>query len=100
MLQCFLWGCLNVSQFLKRLFQEHHIQVLPHLVVLPVQEEVKGDEIVVMCWWFHVEDKAMDAVLDEGPQEPAQHKKRQENVLMDRNGEVWEHTDNGTYLYT
>lgn len=42
-----------------------------YLVVLPVQEEVQRDEVVVMSWWFHVKDKAMDAVLDECPQEPA-----------------------------
>lgn len=38
-----------------------------YLVMLPVQEEVQCDEVVVMSWWFHVKDKAMDAVLDERP---------------------------------
>lgn len=42
--------------------------------------------------WFHVKDKAMDAVLDERPQEPAHQKERQESVLMDWDREVWEHT--------
>ena len=62
------------------------------LVVLAVQEEVQRDEVVVMSWWFHVEDEAMDAVLDERPQEPAQQEEHQEHVLMHRDGEVWEHT--------
>lgn len=39
-----------------------------------------------------MKDKAMDAVLDERPQEPAQQKEQRENVLMDRDREVWEHT--------
>lgn len=62
-----------------------------YLVVLSVQEEVKCDEVVVMGWWFHVKDKAMDAVLHEGPQEPAHHKEQQKSVFMDQDGEVWEH---------
>lgn len=41
---------------------------------------------------FHVEDKAMDAVLDERPQEPPHQKQRHEHGLMDGDGEVWEHT--------
>lgn len=73
-----------------------------YLVVLSMQEEVKCDEVVVMGWWFHVKDKAMDAVLDERPQEPAQQKEHWENVLMDWDGEVWEHThtDNARSQYT
>lgn len=59
-----------------------------YLVVLSVQEEVKRDEIVVMGRWFHVKDKTMDAVLDEGPHEPAHQKQRQEKVLMDWDGDV------------
>lgn len=59
-----------------------------YLVVLPVQEKVKRNEIVVMGRRFHVKDKAMDAVLDERPQEPAQQKQRQEEVLMDGDGDV------------
>lgn len=41
-----------------------------------------------MGWWLHVKDKAMDAVLDEGPEEPAHCKKHWEKVLMDWDGEV------------
>lgn len=69
-----------------------------YLVVLSVQEEVQHDEVVVMSWWFHVKDKAMDAVLDERPQEPARQKEHWENVLMDRDRDVWKHThtDNDT----
>lgn len=59
-----------------------------YLVVLSMQEEVKRDEIVVMGWRLHVKDKAMDAVLDERPQEPAHQKERQEEVLMDGDGDV------------
>lgn len=59
-----------------------------YLVVLSMQEKVKRDEIVVMGRWFHVKDKAMDAVLDEGPHEPAHQKQRQEKVLMDGDGDV------------
>ena len=68
------------------------VAVCVYLVVLSVQEEVYRDEVVVMGWWFHVKDKAMDAVLDERPQEPARQKEQWENVLMDRDREVWEHT--------
>lgn len=53
-----------------------------------MQEKVKRDEIVVMGRWFHVKDKAMDAVLHEGPYEPAHQKQRQEKVLMDWDGDV------------
>lgn len=63
-------------------------QVCLYLVVLSVQEEVKRDKVVVMGGRFHVKDKAMDAILDERPQEPAKQKEQRENVLMDRNGEV------------
>lgn len=41
-----------------------------------------------MGWWFHVKDKAMDAVLDERPQEPAHQKEQRESVLMDRDRDV------------
>lgn len=34
-----------------------------HLVMLPMQQEMQGDEIVVTSRWLHVEDKAMDEVL-------------------------------------
>lgn len=59
-----------------------------YLVVLPVQQEVKHDEVVVVGGGLHVEDKAMDAVFDKRPQEPAQQKERREHVLVDRDGEV------------
>lgn len=58
------------------------------LVVLPMQEEVYGDEVVVMGRGLHVKDKAMDAVLDEGPEEPAHHEEHWEQVLMDWDGEI------------
>lgn len=58
-------------------------------MVLSVQEEVKRDKVVVMGRRFHVKDKAVDAILDERPQEPAKQKEQWENVLMDGNGEVW-----------
>lgn len=59
-----------------------------YLVVLPVQEEVKRDEVVVVGGGLHVENKAMDAVFHKRPQEPAQQKERQEHVLVDRDGEA------------
>lgn len=59
-----------------------------YLVVLPVQEEVKHDEVVVVGRGLHVEDKAMDAVLDKRPQEPAQQKEWREHVFVDRDGHV------------
>lgn len=37
---------------------------------------------------FHVKDKAMDAVLDERPQEPAEQEEERENGLVDRDGEI------------
>ena len=49
-----------------------------------------------MGWWFHVEDKAMDTVLDERPQEPAHQKEQWESVLMDWDRDVWEHTHTHT----
>ena len=45
-----------------------------------------------MSWHFHVKDKAMDAVLDEGPQEPAHQKEQWESVLMDQDVGIWKHT--------
>lgn len=71
-------------------------EVRLYLVVLSVQQEVKRNEVVVMGRWFHVKDKAMDTVLDERPQEPARQKERRENVLMDRDRKVWEHTHTHT----
>lgn len=59
-----------------------------YLVVLSMQQEVKHDEIVVVGRRFHVKDKAMDAVLHQGPHEPAQQEQRQEKVLMDGDGDV------------
>lgn len=47
-----------------------------------------------MSWWFHVEDKAMDAVLDEWPHEPANHEEQWESVLGDHDREVCEHKKN------
>lgn len=64
-------------------------------MVLSVQQEVQHDEVVVMGWRFHVKDKAMDAVLDQRPQEPAHHKERREKVGMDREGDVWDERDGG-----
>lgn len=37
---------------------------------------------------FHVEDEAVDAVLNEGPQEPANHEKDRKHMLRDRYGEI------------
>lgn len=34
-----------------------------HLVMLPMQQEMQCDEIVVTSGWLHVEDKAMDEIL-------------------------------------
>lgn len=64
--------------------------------MLSMKQEVKRDEVVVMGRWFHMKDKAMDAVLDERPHEPTQQKEYWENVLMDRDREVWEHTHTHT----
>lgn len=58
------------------------------LMMLPMQEEVYGDEVVVMGRGLHVKDKAVNAVLDEGPEEPAHHEEHWEQVLMDWDGEV------------
>lgn len=69
-----------------------HYPCVCYLVVLPMQEEVKHDEVVVVGRRLHVENKAMDAVLDKRPQEPTQQKERWEHVLVDRDGQVWGHT--------
>lgn len=58
--------------------------------MLSVQEEVYRDKVVVVGRRFHVKDKAMDAVLDERPQEPAQQKEQREAVLVDRDGDAWQ----------
>lgn len=59
-----------------------------YLMVLAMQKEVQRNEVVVMSRRFHVEDEAVDAVLDERPQGPTQQKKEWEHVLMDRDGEL------------
>ena len=63
-----------------------------YLVVLSVQQEVDGDEVVVVGWGPHVEDEAVDAVLQEGPEKPAQSEEQGEHVLVDSNGEIWKDT--------
>lgn len=57
-------------------------------MVLPVQKEVYRNEVVVMSRRFHVEDEAVDAVLNEGPQEPAHHEQDRKRMLRDRYGEI------------
>ena len=59
-------------------------------MVLAVQQEVYGDEVVVVGGRFQVEDEAVDAVLDEGPQEPAGHEQHWETVRRDLLRVVWE----------
>lgn len=39
------------------------VGAVTHLVMLPMQQEMQGDEIVITSGWLHVEDKAMDEVL-------------------------------------
>ncbi len=38
---------------------------ITHLVVLTMQQEVQHDEVIIVGRRAHVEDEAMDAVLDE-----------------------------------
>lgn len=58
-------------------------------MVLPMEEEVNSDEVIVVGWWAHVEQKAMDAVLDERPHEHPDQKKEWEPVLVDQKGVLW-----------
>lgn len=57
-------------------------------MVLAVQQEVQRDEVVVVSRRLHVEDEAVDAVLHEGPQEPAHQEQDGEHGFMDGDGEV------------
>lgn len=59
-----------------------------HLVVLPVQQEVQRDEVIIVGGRTHVEHEAMDAILHEGPDEHPEHEEEREQVLMDRDVEL------------
>lgn len=61
-------------------------------MVLTMEEEVKCDEVIVVGWWTHVEQEAMDAVLDEGPHEHSKQEEEWEPVLVDQKGVVWKNT--------
>ena len=54
-----------------------------------MEQEVDRDEIVIVRRWGHVENKTMDAVLYEGPQEHAKQEDHGETVLMDQDGVIW-----------
>lgn len=57
-------------------------------MVLTVQQEVQRDEVIIVGGWAHVEDEAMDAVLDKRPQKHAKHEDERKAVLVDQNGVV------------
>ena len=57
--------------------------------MLPMQQEMQGDEIVVTSGWLHVEDKAMDEVLKQGPQEHPQEEDEGEVVFVDGDGVLY-----------
>lgn len=59
-----------------------------HLVVLTVQQEVQCDEVIIVGGWTHVEDEAMDAVLDKRPKEHTEHENKWKGVLVDQNGVI------------
>ena len=59
-----------------------------YFVVLSMEQEVDRDEIVIVRRWGHVENKTMDAVLYEGPQEHAKQEDHGETVLMDQDGVI------------
>ncbi len=61
---------------------------ITHLVVLTMQQEVQHDKVIIVGGRAHMEDEAMDAVLDERPQEHAEHEDERKAVLVDRNGVV------------
>ncbi len=61
---------------------------ITHLVVLTMQQEVQHDEVIIVGRRAHVEDETMDAVLDEWPQEHAEHEDKRKAVLVDQNGVV------------
>lgn len=56
--------------------------------MLTVQQEVQRDEVIIVGGWAHVEDEAMDAVLDKWPQKHAKHEDEWKAVLVDQNGVV------------
>lgn len=53
-------------------------------MVLPMEEEVKCDEIIVVGRRTHVEQEAMDAVLDKGPNKHPEQEEEWEPVLVDQ----------------
>lgn len=57
--------------------------------MLPMQQEMQRDEIVVTSRWLHVEDKAMDEVLEQGPQEHPHEEDEGEEVFVDRDGVLY-----------
>lgn len=61
-------------------------------MVLTMEEEVKCNEVIVVGWWTHVEQEAMDAVLDKGPQKHPEQEEKWEPVLVDQNGVFWKYT--------
>lgn len=52
-------------------------------MVLPMEEEVKCNEVIVVGRWAQVEQEAMDAVLDKGPHEHPEQEEEWEPVLVD-----------------
>lgn len=61
---------------------------VPHLMMLSVQQEVNGDEVIVVGGRAHVKDEAMDAIFDEGPDDHAHHKDEGKAVLVHQEGIV------------
>lgn len=58
-------------------------------MVLTMEEEVKCDEIIVVGWRAHVEQEAMDTVLEKGPDEHPEQEEEWEPVLVDQKGVLW-----------
>lgn len=53
---------------------------------------MKCDEVIVVGRRAHVEQEAMDTVLDKGPHEHPKQEEEWEPVLVDQKGVLWRHT--------
>lgn len=67
-----------------------------YLMVLPMKQEMDCDEVIVVGRRAHVEQEAMDAVLDEGPHEHPNQEEERETVLVDQEGVLWRYTGTKT----
>lgn len=52
-----------------------------HLVVLAVHDKMQRDEVIAVTGGLHVEQEAVDEVLDEAPKEHPQHEEPGEHGL-------------------